>query len=81
MCKGSILIDLSLFFQVDGSGVGVEAMSMQDNYSIIFESRKFQPSEARYSIYDKELLAFVHASNIWNSISWDLRFFNILTSN
>ena len=38
---------------------------MQDDHPIAFESKKFRPAESKYSIYDKELSAVVHALKIW----------------
>ena len=38
---------------------------MQDDHPIAFESRKFKPAKSKYSTYDKELSAIVHALKIW----------------
>ena len=43
------------------SGEGIGAMLMQDRHHIAYESRKLTQIEHLYSIYDKEMLAIVHA--------------------
>ena len=47
--------------ECDASRVGIGAILMQDRNPIYFESRKLQPHEKLYSIYDKEMLAIMHA--------------------
>ena len=47
--------------ECDASSVGIGAIIMQDRNPISFESRKLQPHERLYSIYDKEMLAIMHA--------------------
>ena len=47
--------------ECDASRVGIRGVLMQDRNPIAFESRKLQPHEIFYSIYDKEMLAFMHA--------------------
>ena len=49
----------------DASDLGIGVVIMQDDHPIAFESRKLKPNEANYSVYDKELLAVVHALDIW----------------
>jgi ribonuclease HI len=40
---------------------GIGAVLMQDRHPIAYESRKLTPTEHLYSIYNKEMLAIVHA--------------------
>ena len=47
--------------ECDASGVGVGAVLMQDGRPIAFESRKLLPHERHYPIYDKGMLAIMHA--------------------
>ena len=43
------------------SGEGIGAVLMQGGHPIAFESRKLLPHERLYFIYDKEMLAIMHA--------------------
>ena len=47
--------------ECDASCGGVGAILKKGQNHIAFESRKFQPHENIYSIYDKEMLAIMHA--------------------
>ena len=47
--------------ECDASGEGIDAVLMQGGHPIAFESRKLLPHERLYSIYDKEMLAIMHA--------------------
>ena len=47
--------------ECDASEVGVGAVLMQDGHPITFESQKLLPHERHYPIYDKEMLAIMHA--------------------
>jgi len=57
------LLDFSQPFTVecDASRVGIGAILSQEGHPITFESRKLLPHELSYSIYDKEMLAIMHA--------------------
>eukprot|EP00253_Pinus_taeda_P002172 PITA_02172 len=62
-CPVLALTDFSQPFTVecDASGLGVGAVLLQEGHPIAFESRKLLPRELSYSIYDKEMLAIMHA--------------------
>ena len=47
--------------ECDASGEGIGAVLMQGGHPIAFESRKLLPHEQLYAIYDKEMLAIMHA--------------------
>ena len=47
--------------QCDAFGEGIGAVLMQDKHPIVYESRKLRGLERVYSIYDKEMLAIMHA--------------------
>ena len=62
-CPVLALLDFTLSFVLerDASDEGIEAVLMQGGHPIVFESRKLNQPERLYSIYDKEMLAIMHA--------------------
>jgi hypothetical protein len=62
-CPVLALLDFTLPFvlECDASDEGISAVLMQGGHPIIFESRKLSQHERLYSIYDKEMLAIMHA--------------------
>jgi hypothetical protein len=51
----------SFVLECDASGEGIGAVLMQGNHPIAFERRKLREPERLYPIYDKEMLAIMHA--------------------
>ena len=47
--------------QCDASRKGVGVLLMQEKHPIAYESRKLRGPERSFSIYDKEMLAIMHA--------------------
>ena len=62
-CPSIVLPDFSQPFvlECDASGEGIEAIFLQGGNPIAFESRNRLPHERLYPIYDKEMLAIMHA--------------------
>jgi hypothetical protein len=52
---------LPFVLECDTSDKGIDAVLMQGGHPIVFESRKLSQLERLYSIYDKEMLAIMHA--------------------
>lgn len=53
--------DQPFVLECDASGDGIGAVLMQNKHPIVYESRKLNNHEKLYSIYDKEMLAIMHA--------------------
>jgi hypothetical protein len=51
----------SFVLECDALGVGIGAVLMQGGHPIVFEIRKLDESERLYPIYDREMLAIMHA--------------------
>ena len=49
----------------DASGDGIGAALFQDKQVIAFEGRKYRPAECNYTVGEQELLAVVHALQVW----------------
>lgn len=63
------LPDFSKQFTVetDAAKTGIGAVLMQDNHPISYISRALGPRHQNLSVYEKELLAVVHAVQTWNA--------------
>lgn len=53
--------------ETDASSTGIGAVLMQDNHPICFISKALGARHQSLSVYEKELLAVVHAVQAWNS--------------
>jgi hypothetical protein len=47
--------------ECDASGEGIRAILMQNRHPLAYESRKLKRPELLYTIYDKEMMAILHA--------------------
>jgi hypothetical protein len=62
-CPVLALPDFGIPFtlECDASGEGIGAVLMQNMHPLAYEIRKLRGPELLYSIYDKEMLAIMHA--------------------
>jgi hypothetical protein len=62
-CSVLALLDFNLPFMLECDALGecIWAMLIQNHHSIEFEIQKILGEEQLYSIYDKEMLAIMHA--------------------
>ena len=62
-CPGLALPDFTQPFvlECDASGEGIGVVLMQGGHPVAFQSWKLLPCERLYAIYDKEMLAIMHA--------------------
>jgi hypothetical protein len=54
--------------------VGIGAVLMQGGHPVVFDSKKINESKRLYSIYDKEMLAIMHALTKFRQYLVDSRF-------
>ncbi|XP_018624163.1 uncharacterized protein [Nicotiana tomentosiformis] len=66
--KGRSLLYVTKTFivETDASGYGIGALLMQEGHPIAFISKALSPKHAALSVYDRELLAMVHAVTKWS---------------
>lgn len=60
--------------ETDASNTGIGAVLMQDNHPICFISRALGPRHQALSVYEKELMAVVHAVQAWHAYLAHRRF-------
>lgn len=70
--------DKVFIVETDASSTGIGTVLMQDNHPICYISRTLGPKHQSISIYEKELMAVVHAVESWISYLTH-RFFIIRT--
>lgn len=59
--------DKTFVVETDASNTGIGTVLMQDNRPICFISRALGPRHQSLSVYEKELLAVVHAVQTWHA--------------
>lgn len=52
--------------ETDANGYGIGAVLMQEGHPIAFISKALSPRHVALSVYDRELLAMVHAVTKWS---------------
>ncbi|EHA8591487.1 hypothetical protein COCNU_scaffold061348G000010 [Cocos nucifera] len=62
-----MLPDFSVSFEVhtDASNFAIGGVLMQERHPVVYESRKLNDIECRYTIHKKEMTAVVHCLRIW----------------
>lgn len=63
----------------DASGVGTKGLLMQERRSLAFTTMASAPSHMELSVYDKEMIAIVHAITKWSPHLIGRRFKSELT--
>ena len=78
LCNAPVLAlpDLNRPFEVicDACGVGLGAVLLQDGRPIAFDGKRLTPAEQKYHVDEQELLAVIHAIELWRCYLDDVEF-------
>ena len=66
--------DRPFVVRTDASDQDIGAVLLQDGRPVAYESKKLNPAQCRYSTYEKELFAIVHALKIWRHFLYGSKF-------
>ena len=58
-------LDLPFEVQIDASDRALGGVLVQEGHSVVFESRKLNNAEQRYSTHEKEMTIVVHCLQQW----------------
>jgi hypothetical protein len=67
-------LDKLFVVETDASMVGVGAVLMQEGHLIAYISKSLRPKQQAMSIYEKEMLAILHAVTKWKHYLWGRHF-------
>jgi hypothetical protein len=67
-------LDKLFVVETDASMMGVGAVLMQEGHLIAYISKSLGPKQQAMSIYEKKMLAILHAVNKWKHYLWGRHF-------